>query len=99
MPLFIRFVFEDGTDKMVRIPAEIWKMSEPTVSKIFSFDKPVASIVLDPYLETADVDLNNNCWPAKVQPSRFELFKQQQNWKQENPMQRAAKLKEMEDKK
>lgn len=99
MPLFIRFVFEDGTDKMVRIPAEIWKMSEPTVYKIFSFDKPVASIVLDPYLETADVDLNNNCWPAKVQPSRFELFKQQQNWKQENPMQRAAKLKEMEDKK
>lgn len=99
MPIFIRFVFEDGTDRLVRIPGEIWKMSETTVSKVFSFEKPVASIVLDPYLETADVDLSNNNWPPQIQPTRFELFKQQQGWKQENPMQRALKEKEMDSKK
>ena len=99
MPIFIRFVFEDGTDRLVRIPAEIWKMSETTVSKVFAFEKPVGSIVLDPYLETADVDLNNNNWPPQIQPTRFELFKQQQGWKQENPMQRAIKEKEMDSKK
>jgi hypothetical protein len=99
MPLFIRFVFEDGTEKLVRIPAEIWKMSESTVTKVFSFEKPVGSIILDPYLETADVDLNNNAWPPQNQPTRFELFKQQNGYKQDNPMQRAAKEKEMGGKK
>jgi hypothetical protein len=94
MPLILRFDFTDGTNQLVRIPAEIWKMSEPTVTKVFRFSKPVAGVVMDPYLETADVDVNNNQWPAKIQPTRFELFKQQQNWKQENPMQKALKAKE-----
>jgi hypothetical protein len=94
MPLILRFDFTDGTNQLVRIPAEIWKMSEPTVTKVFRFSKPIAGVVMDPYLETADVDVNNNQWPAKIQPTRFELFKQQQNWKQENPMQKALKAKE-----
>jgi Peptidase family M1 domain len=94
MPLIVQFNFTDGSNKLVRIPAEIWKMSELTVTKVFSVEKPVASIDLDPFLETADVELSNNTWPVKVQPTRFELFKQQQqNWKQENPMQKAQKEK------
>jgi hypothetical protein len=94
MPLIVQFNFTDGSNKLVRIPAEIWKMSEPTATKVFSLEKPVASIDLDPYLETADVELSNNSWPVKIQPTRFELFKQQQqNWKQENPMQKAQKEK------
>jgi hypothetical protein len=89
MPLIFEFEFVDGTKREVRIPAEIWKMSEPKVTKLFSVEKEIKSITLDPYLETADVELNNNSWPPKVVPSRFELFKQNQNWSQPNPMQRA----------
>jgi hypothetical protein len=89
MPLIFEFEFVDGTKREIRIPAEIWKMSEPKVTKLFSVDKEVKSITLDPYLETADVELNNNSWPPKSVPSRFELFKQNQNWSQPNPMQRA----------
>ena len=89
MPLIFEFEFVDGTKREIRIPAEIWKMSEPKVTKLFSVEKEVKSITLDPYLETADVELNNNSWPPKIVPSRFELFKQNQNWSQPNPMQRA----------
>ena len=76
MPVIFEFTFEDGTKQIERIPAEIWKMSEATASKVFRFGKKVTNIALDPLLETADVDLNNNFWPTKNVPSQFELFKQ-----------------------
>ncbi len=76
MPVIFEFTFEDGTKQIERIPAEIWKMSEATASKVFRFGKKVTNIALDPLLETADVELNNNFWPTKNVPSQFELFKQ-----------------------
>jgi len=76
MPLIFEFTFEDGTKQIERIPAEIWKMSESTASKVFRFGKKVTNIALDPLLETADVELNNNFWPTRNVPSQFELFKQ-----------------------
>lgn len=91
MPVIIEFEFIDGTKRQVRIPAEIWKRSEPSISKVFSLEKEAKSITLDPLLETADVELNNNFWPARVVPSKFELFKQGQQRSEENPMQRARR--------
>ena len=76
MPLIFEFTFEDGTKQIERIPAEIWKMSEAAASKVFRFGKKVTNIALDPLLETADVELNNNFWPTRNVPSQFELFKQ-----------------------
>ncbi len=76
MPLIFEFTFEDGTKQIERIPAEIWKMSEASASKVFRFGKKVTKIALDPLLETADVELNNNFWPTRNVPSQFELFKQ-----------------------
>ena len=76
MPVIFEFTFEDGTKQIERIPAEIWKMSESTASKVFRFGKKVNNIALDPLLETADVELNNNFWPTRNVPSQFELFKQ-----------------------
>ena len=76
MPMIFEFTFEDGTKQIERIPAEIWKMSEATASKVFRFGKKVTNIALDPLLETADVELNNNFWPTKNVPSQFEIFKQ-----------------------
>ena len=35
MPLILEFEYEDGEREVRRIPAEIWKMSEPTVTKVF----------------------------------------------------------------
>ena len=93
MPVILEFEYIDGTKEVVRIPAELWKSNNKQVSKVFVFDKQIARVTLDPFLETADVDRNNNYWPARVEPTRFQLFKDR-NRRQENPMQRDRRAKE-----
>ena len=94
MPLIVEFTFSDDSKKVIRIPAEIWRKSEEKISKVFILDKEVISFRLDPFLETADTDLDNNTWPKKVLPSRYQLFKQQET--QGNPMQRQKKVDALE---
>ena len=87
MPLILEWEFADGTKEVERIPAEIWKTSDE-VSKVFVKRKEVKSVTLDPFLETADCDLNNNSWPPKMVPTRFDVFKERErDWRQPNPMQ------------
>lgn len=93
MPLILEFTFEDATAEVIRIPAEIWRRHEEKVTKVFIFDKKVQTLRLDPFLETADTDLNNNSWPEKKNPTRYELFRKKQT--RENPMQRDKRLKEL----
>jgi aminopeptidase N len=75
MPVIFDAIFEDGTTQQVRIPAEIWKQNNQKVSRLFMTEKTVKSIVLDPKLETADVDLENNYFPRQIAKSRFQLYK------------------------
>ncbi|WP_224999941.1 M1 family metallopeptidase [Cesiribacter sp. SM1] len=92
MPIVIQWNYADGTNEVQYIPAEIWRQNENKVTKVFARSKPVETIVLDPWRETADVDEDNNYWPAQDRPSRFELFKQQQAPRGSsgtNPMQRS----------
>ena len=89
MPVILEFTYADGSREIKRIPAEIWKMNSTQVSKVFITDKEIQNIILDPYLETADVDRNNNYWPERKEPTRFELFKARQQTSSPNPMQKA----------
>jgi len=73
-PLIIQFNYEDGTKEIERIGAYIWRKNEKEVTKTFLKSK-VASIVLDPYKETADINEKNNTWNVKAEPARFEIFK------------------------
>ena len=91
MPIILEFTFADGTSEVQRIPAEIWRMDPKEVSKVFPFTKEVASIVLDPYLETADTDVSNNYYPSRRSASRFDLYEQRERGDRENPMQRAER--------
>ena len=75
MPLILLFEYIDGTKEEFRVPAEIWRKDNFTVTKVFPAKGEVKQISLDPYFETADVDLSNNYYPEKPTPSRFELFK------------------------
>ena len=93
MPIILEFTFVDRTTEVIRIPAEIWKKNSKEVKKIFILDKEVSNVRLDPFLETADVDLNNNSWPARNEPTRFQIFKENDQ-KKENPMQRAFRAEE-----
>ncbi|WP_207435165.1 M1 family metallopeptidase [Sabulibacter ruber] len=87
MPVVMQMNFQDGTSEIVRIPAEIWRYDEKEITKVFVTEKPVANFVLDPFQETADIDLNNNSYPQRQQPSRFELFKEQPRGITPNPLQ------------
>jgi hypothetical protein len=90
MPVIFQFQYEDGTTEDVRIPAEIWRKGSTTVTKTFKRMKKVESIVLDPYLETADIDRSNNYFPPREEVDRFDLFKRNRR-DRSNPMQNANK--------
>lgn len=88
MPVILEFTLADGSRKVERMPAEIWIRSEESFTKVFYFEQPVISVELDPFLETADVNRDNNYWPPRDEPSRFELYKYQRE-SRKNPMQEA----------
>jgi hypothetical protein len=96
MPLIIEWTFTDGSKEIDNVPAYIWRMDENEATKVFAKTKQVASVKLDPFRETADIDESNNSWPRTSQPSRFELY--QQNGRsargqsaEPNPMKEAKK--------
>jgi hypothetical protein len=76
MPIILQLEFEDGSIELQRYPAEIWKQNHKHVSKLIITDKALKSLSLDPYWETADVDVTNNYWPKKIIQSRFKLYQQ-----------------------
>ena len=94
MPVIIQMTYDDGTQDLVNIPAEIWRKNNEQVTKIIVSPKNVVSFVLDPYQQTADTDLSNNAYPRQPVASRFEMFQAGQtgnNAQQpKNPMQQAA---------
>ena len=75
MPIILNFSFKDNSNKVIKIPAEIWKKNDLEISKVFAFDNEVTQIELDPFMETADTDRSNNFWPQQLEASKFELYK------------------------
>ena len=76
MPLIVEFTFEDGSRKIEKIPAEVWRLNENEVTKVFIMDKKVTKIMQDPMRETADINELNNVWPATdVKMTRFQMYK------------------------
>ncbi len=77
MPLIVEFTFEDGTKQVERIPAQVWRLNENKVTKLFITTKKATGIKLDPDRETADIDVSNNTWPKleTSEPSKFAIFK------------------------
>ena len=74
-PIIIEFTYKDGTKEVEKIPAEIWRLNENVVTKIFVKNKEVVNISLDPHRETADTEADNNFFPKREVKSRFEQFK------------------------
>ncbi len=100
MPIIVEWTYKDGTKEIDRIPAQVWRQNENKVIKTFIKDKEVASIKLDPYRETADIDEKNNGWNTISEPSKFTIFKARQTGgprggggQTGNPMQRAQEKK------
>lgn len=79
MPIIIEWNYKDGSKEVERIPAQIWRKNENKVTKAFVKNKEVASILIDPFKETADIDESNNGWNVMPQPSKFKAFKQKKS--------------------
>jgi hypothetical protein len=77
-PLPLKFIYEDGSAKEIIIPAEIWRMNNQKVTKLFVETKKIVSVELDPRHQIADADKSNNTFPQRVAPSRLEIFRQTQ---------------------
>ncbi|MGO4892238.1 M1 family metallopeptidase [Flavobacterium sp. W21_SRS_FM6] len=77
MPIILELTFADGTKENQYIPAEIWRRSAKSVSKLIITDKEkeLVSVTVDPRWETADVNVNNNHYPRQIIPSRIEAYK------------------------
>ncbi len=76
MPIIIEWTFKDGTKQTDRIAVQVWRKNENKVIKTFMKDKEVASILIDPMRETADINTANNTWPSfSGEPTKFQLFK------------------------
>lgn len=75
MPVIIEWRYKDGTTELEKIPAEIWRLNEKRVTKVFVKDKEVTHVMIDPNMETADINIEDNLFPKVRQPSQFDQFK------------------------
>ncbi|QNK77491.1 M1 family metallopeptidase [Winogradskyella sp. PAMC22761] len=76
MPLIVEYTYADGTKKRETYPAQIWRLNDKEVSKAIASNKEIVGVMVDPDLETADVDTSNNAWPKEVKESDFDKFKE-----------------------
>jgi hypothetical protein len=80
MPVIIEWMYKDGTKEIERIPAEIWRLNETSVTKVFVKEKEVTGIVLDPLQEITDINAKDNVFPKPPdQPSKFDDFRKKAN--------------------
>ena len=96
MPVIMRVTFANGDSETMRLPAEIWRRNPKSVSRLIITKHEIEKIELDPNLESADTNRQNNYWPPKPVKSRFQLFKEKES---KNPMQEARAEKERDEKK
>ena len=64
MPIQAKLTFSDGSEQMVKIPADAWKKDERKHSFGLFTDKTLTKVVLDPDEVFADINRDNNSWTS-----------------------------------
>ena len=77
MPLIVEYTYEDDTSDLVKYPVQVWRKNDQAVTKTVPSNKRIKSIVVDPNLETADIDKSNNQWPEEEKKSDFDKFEEE----------------------
>lgn len=75
MPIILEFTFADGSTEMVRIPAEVWRYDPHHVTWTYMTGREVTQVELDPLWETADADRTDNFFPPRIEPTRLEVYR------------------------
>ena len=76
MPLIVEYSYADGSVERIKYPVQLWRKNDNTVKKVITSNKKLIGVTVDPDLETADVNLDNNNWPKQETPTDFEKFKE-----------------------
>jgi len=74
-PVIIEWTYKDGSKEIEKLPAEIWRTNENQIKKVFVKDKEVVAMIIDPNLETADTNVNDNIFPKKAAANKFDQLK------------------------
>ncbi len=74
-PVIIEWTFADGTKEIEKIPAEIWRVNENEVKKVFMKEKEVTNVVIDPNNDSGDTNLSDNVFPKKPTENKFDQLK------------------------
>jgi hypothetical protein len=74
-PVIIEWTYVDGSKEIEKIPAEIWRVNENEVKKVFMKEKEVINVVIDPNNDTADTNFSDNSFPKKPTENKFDQIK------------------------
>lgn len=94
MPLILKITYKDGTSEVKRYPAQSFRYNSESASKFLLTDKEITTLELDPFRETADVNVDNNYWPSR--PLRKPLQLTPEPPTPPNPMQLQKAAREAE---
>ena len=72
MPIIVELTYEDDTKETFKYPAQIWRKNNDTAKKVYATEKAIKKILVDPKLETSDIDVSNNAWPKEEVKSKFD---------------------------
>lgn len=75
MPVILRMEYEDGSEEIVRVPVEAFVQNSEVMQTSVISAKSLVSVELDPFRETADANRDNNYYPPRLEPSRFQIYK------------------------
>ena len=78
-PLLLSINYEDGSQRELTLPAEIWRRNNEFVTFRLIEAKAIAAIELDPHHQTGDSDFRNNRFPQTIHQTRLEAYKSERN--------------------
>jgi hypothetical protein len=76
LPVIVEMTYKDGSKEIVKIPAEVWRLNPLEANKVFVTTKELSAIRLDPNKELPDIDNNNDTFPRKDAPNKFDELKE-----------------------
>ena len=72
MPIPLEINYKNGEKEYIKIPAEIWRKRQKNVKWLKRSSQEIQSVIMDPYWEIADTDLENNYYPRRMVPTRLK---------------------------
>lgn len=74
-PIPLEIHYEDGSQRALMLPAEIWRRNAHEVTHRLLEGKAISHVQIDRQHQTADTDYANNRFPPEIRSSRLKVYK------------------------